>query len=94
MAVARQRGGVAVYGCSGCGGGGILPADLTVENHGEDHAKNQQDGDGKGDSQNHLQVVLHPLDDFFRAGRSVDFVGAAVGLGGVTAAGIRNRLPL
>lgn len=28
----------------------------------------QQDGNGEGDSQNHLQVLFHPFDDFFIAG--------------------------
>lgn len=67
-----------MFKCSGIGGGTVLPADLTVENHGEDHAKNQQDGDGEGDSQHHLHVFLHQKGDLSGAGRGVNTGAVAV----------------
>lgn len=77
-------------GASGVGGGTVLPANLTVENHGEHHAENQQEGDGEGDSQHYLHVVLHQADDFGSAGLGVVAVQAAlvsVGGGDVAATG-------
>lgn len=79
---------------SGVGGHRVLPADLAVQDHGEDHAEDQQDGDGKGDSDHDLHVILHPGDDPLGAGRGVDFAGVAVCVGGVTAAGVGNLLPV
>lgn len=68
------QGGVAMCGCSGSGDGGLLSANLTVENHGEDHAENHQDGDGEGNSQHHLHVFLQQIGDLGSAGRAVDAV--------------------
>lgn len=81
-----------MFRCSGSGGG-VLPADLTVENHGEDHAGDQQDGDGECDSHHHLHVFLHQMDDLAGAGRGVD-ARLAVCIGGVAATGVRDYVPV
>lgn len=95
MAGVRQwrEGGGAICGCSGSDGG-VLPSNLAVENHGQDHPENQQDGDGEGDSQHHLHVFLHQRDDLGGAGRGVGGGGGAGRLGGVAAARVGNFSPV